>query len=438
MKILVVKLGSSSVTRASGPDPRLLTNTLDSALEAHDLGWGVVIVSSGAVSSGTAHLARTGVAEFSGRLAAAVGQPYLLAIYRSVADMSGRNVAQILLADQDLRNPRKMAVIAQVLRESVENGVIPIVNGNDATDEAASDNDAIAAGVAVMTGADKLLLLTDVDGVYEHSPAVDAAPIPEINAHEIHEVTTYRGGTGRGGMRSKVRAAELAAHNGIETMIASARRPSAVIDFIKDEPRGTRVRPTNRRFDADRRWIAGVAVSHGALVVNLAAETGIGWGSSLFASGIKRVRGTFRPGDVVDIVSPQGRLLGRGVSRTSALLVELVRSMSIEEIALVLVGVLRRFADAGTQLAATSPARPVVHNALARLDRMSPENIRTLAIEILTLYPSAAVAAMLPNGQRTASDRLLERFVHVVDDLSFIDRSRLVVYHPFPPSPAPG
>ena len=110
MKSIVVKLGSSSVTRTTGPDPVVLTSALDAALHARSLGWSVTLVTSGAVSSGAAYLTRASDVRPSSRLAAAVGQPFLMDIYRSVSEISGKHVCQILISEDDLRSPAAVAV----------------------------------------------------------------------------------------------------------------------------------------------------------------------------------------------------------------------------------------------------------------------------------------------------------------------------------------
>ncbi|HEU5418708.1 MAG TPA: glutamate 5-kinase, partial [Streptosporangiaceae bacterium] len=305
MRSIVVKIGSSSVTRATGPDPVVLTSALDAALNARSLGWSVVLISSGAVSSGSAYLARTSEIAGSARLAAAVGQPFLMDIYRSVSDVSGRHVCQVLISESDLRSPRAMASVCAVLGECAAAGIVPIVNGNDVTDAQGSDNDGIAVGLAVAGGADRLLLLTDVAGVHAGAGG-PGTHLADLAVPDIRAVPTGRPGSGRGGMRSKLRAAELAAYNGIETHIAAARQPGVITACIKGEPVGTRIRPARDRFPADARWISGVAASHGSIVINRPAEDSIRAGASLFASGIKKVDGQFRGGDVIDVLTPSG------------------------------------------------------------------------------------------------------------------------------------
>ena len=430
MRSIVVKIGSSSVTRSTGPDPVVLTSALDAALNVRSLGWNVVLVSSGAVASGSTYLARTSAVRGSARLAAAVGQPFLMDIYRSVSEVSGRHVCQVLISESDLRSPRAMSAVRDVLAECQAAGIVPVVNGNDVTDSHGSDNDGIAVGLAVESGADRLLLLTDVAGVDDGSAG--AAHLPDLAATEIRAVPTgRRAGTGRGGMRSKLRAAELAAYNGIETHIAAARQPGVITACVTGEPVGTRIRPARDRFPPEARWIAGVAISHGSIVINRPAEESIRSGASLFASGIKKVEGQFAGGDVIEVVTPAGRLVARGVSKVSATLMGLIRAMRTDEIAIVLTEILARF------LRGEGPGRPAVDHAALRppvvkaLDIVGSygyELTRRLALEIINLFPAATVEAMLDAGRDEGLAHLRQRYSRLSSDLSFIDRNRLVVF----------
>jgi glutamate 5-kinase len=435
MKSVVVKIGSSSVTRSTGPDPVVLTGALDAALTARSLGWNVVLVSSGAVASGSAYLARTSEIASSARLAAAVGQPFLMDIYRSVSDVSGRHVCQVLISESDLHEPRAMASVCAVLDECAAAGIVPIVNGNDVTDAQGSDNDGIAVGLAVAGGADRLLLLTDVTGVHGGPDAV--GHLADLDAAGIRQVPTGRPGSGRGGMRSKLRAAELAAYNGIETHIAGARQPGVITACVKGEPVGTRIRPARDRFPAEDRWISGVAASHGSIVINRPAEDSIRDGASLFASGIKKVTGQFEAGDVIEIVTPGGRLVARGLTKVSAALMSLIRAMQTDEIALVLTEILAGFggtASGGTvtggtvSSAASTGLRPPVARALELVAANGYEQSRRLALEVINLFPAATVEAMTGAGHPEGTARLRQRYSRLSSDLSFIDRHRLVVY----------
>ena len=449
MRSIVVKLGSSSVTRATGPDPVVLTSALDAALNARSMGWSVTLVTSGAISSGAAYLARASDVRPSGRLAAAVGQPFLMEIYRSVSEISGKQVCQILISEDDLRSPGAVSSVCAVLSECADAGIVPIVNGNDVTDMRGSDNDAVAVAIAVASGADKLLLLTDVCGV-RGEPHGNAPHLPDLPASRIRSVRITGSGTGRGGMRSKLRAVELAAHNGIESHIADARRPGVITGCIKDEPVGTRIPPARPRFPADARWISGVAVSHGLIVINRAAEESIGAGASLFASGIKKVDGTFSGGDVIEVLAPSGRLIARGASKVSATLMNLVRAMQTDEIAIVLTEILSKFlrGNPGGKAGGRAPGelpraglavgdlaqrdtgelRPPVIRALDFVGRCRYELTRRLALEIINLFPAATVEAMLDVRRDEGLHRLRDRYSSLSSDFSFIDRRRLVTF----------
>jgi glutamate 5-kinase len=430
--VLVVKLGSSSVTKATGPDHELLSGALSDAIEAQRLGWHVVIVSSGAVSSGLAHLSATLGHRSSERLAAAVGQPLLMNYYS--APIGGRThvLAQILISHADLRSAAQMRVVADVLAECFRAGIVPIVNGNDVTDPDGSDNDSVAAGIAVSVGADRLLLLTDVQGVYQGVPG-RSARYETLDVAELRQVRLSASGTGRGGMRSKLRAAELASHNGIETVIANARSAGAILSCVKGQAIGTRVLPAAQARPPDKRWIAGIARSHGRLVINREAEASIRRGSSLFASGIKRVHGNFAAGDVIDITAPDGQLIARGGANVSSSLLSLVRAMQSEEVGQVMAEIVCQFANTGPvaeklDTGDHAALRPPVRAALETVRNASYPVKRRLAIELLGLFPQTAVSCMTDTTRRSGRRRLAEFYGRLSSDLSFIDRSRLVVF----------
>ncbi len=422
-KILVAKLGSSSVTRERGPDPTILAGALDNALRAQELGWGVVIVSSGAVSSGTALLTRQGDGKISHRLAAAVGQPLLMDFYGSVASVSGSLTCQILIGDADLRTASQMLSISEVIREALDRGIVPIVNGNDPANAGRADNDAVAAGIAMMIGADRLLLLTDVDGVHD---GVGGPTIPVLEAGRLHEIRTHVGGSGRGGMRSKLRAAELAALNGVETRITGAQHPDAILATVRGDAAGTQVPAVAKRPISGRRWISGGAISQGRLTINITAQQSITRGSSLFASGIKRVRGEFVAGDVVELVGPSERLLARGTIKVSSALLGLVRALKVSEIAEVFVGILHSSLDAKPRGAASGePGR--VDAALAAFGKLSQDARRSLIVEILSLFPGETATALF-DGNPGGIDDLVVRYTQLLETTNMIHRSYLVVF----------
>lgn len=424
-RILVVKMGSSSVTKHSGPDPVLLASALESAFAARDLGWDVVLVSSGAVSSGRALFARSQDAPISPRLAAAVGQTVLMGFYRSVAELSGALVAQILIGESDLASPRQMSHVAEAIRHALDAGVVPVVNGNDTIDSAGSDNDGVAGGLAMLLGADLLMLLTDVPGVFAGSIA-EGVHLDELGIAELRGIGVQKGGTGRGGIRSKLKAAELAAHNGVSTRIAGARTPDVILGAIDGPGPGTLVRAVHAHPPVEQRWISGVATARGRVEINLEAERSIASGSSLFASGIKRVSGDFDGGDVIEVRALGGELLARGVSRVSSRLLTLVRALRVDEIARVFVAVLAHAAAADPSSAPADGERPQLTRALEYARALSFEHGRAVAMEIVGLFPAESISALLGHGAEEAE--LVERYTRLVRTLAIVENEQLAVF----------
>ncbi|MWV49879.1 glutamate 5-kinase [Rathayibacter sp. VKM Ac-2803] len=424
-RTLVVKMGSSSVTKQSGPDPVLLASALESAFAAHQAGWDVVLVSSGAVSSGRALFARSQDAPISPRLAAAVGQTVLMGFYRSVAELSGALVAQILIGESDLASPTQMAHVAEAIRHALDAGVVPVVNGNDTIDSAGSDNDGVAGALAMLLGADLLLLLTDVPGVFAGSIA-EGVHLDELGIAELRGIGVQKGGTGRGGIRSKLRAAELAAHNGVSTRIAGSRTPEVILSALSDPGPGTLVRAVHGHPAVDQRWISGVATARGRVEINLEAERSIAAGSSLFASGIKRVSGDFVGGDVIEVRALSGELLARGVSRVSSRLLTLVRALRVDEIARVFVAVLAHAADPGSASALPAGERPQLARAVEYAHGLSFEHARAVAMEIVGLFPAESISALL--GQGSEESELVERYTRLVRTLAIVQNEQLSVF----------
>ncbi|WP_146084254.1 glutamate 5-kinase, partial [Rathayibacter rathayi] len=430
-RTLVVKMGSSSVTKQSGPDPVLLASALESAFAARALGWDVVLVSSGAVSSGRALFARAQEEPISARLAAAVGQTVLMGFYRSVAELSGALVAQILIGESDLASPRQMSHVAEAIRHALDAGVVPVVNGNDTIDSAGSDNDGVAGGLAMLLGADLLLLLTDVPGVFAGSIA-EGVHLEELGISELRRIGVQKGGTGRGGIRSKLRAAELAAHNGVSTRIAGARTPEVILGALGDPGPGTGpgtlVRAVHAHPPVEQRWISGVATGRGRVEINLEAERSIAAGSSLFASGIKRVSGDFGGGDVIEVRALGGELLARGVSRVSSRLLTLVRALRVDEIARVFVAALGQAASVSPSAVPEAEGRPQLTRALEYARTLSSEHARAVAMEIVSLLPAESISALL--GQGAGERELVARYTRLVRTLAIVENENLAVFRP--------
>jgi len=212
--------------------------------------------------------------------------------------------------------------------------VLPIINENDAvsTEELAiwdsdsrpvfGDNDRLSALVASKLDADLLVILTDVDGLFDHDPRLhpDAALIRRVNDLSELEPDTCGTGSavGRGGMRTKVEAAMIAARSGCHAVITSGRRHGALQDALEGKEAGTWF-PAHPGLRAKDRWIAWAAAPRGTLHLDAGAVDALRLrGASLLAAGVTRVEGNFQPGDVVELRDPEGQLIGRGQMRYDA------------------------------------------------------------------------------------------------------------------------
>jgi glutamate 5-kinase len=385
-------------------------------------------------------------------LPAAVGQPALMALYRQLAAAVGVEVCQILVSRSDLASARAMGDLGQVLREATARGLLPIVNGNDATDPlSALDNDQVAVAVAVAAEASRLLFLTDVRAAYRDSSMSER--IDRLTPAEARAVRVSISGTGRGGMGSKLSAAARAACCGVEAAIGSARERDVVARSLNPRARmGTVVRAAGGQLDPAKRWIGGIAYSEGSVHVNRDAEESLRTGSTLFLSGVKRVDGEFAAGSVVELLDVRHpeRLLGRGSVALPSSLLRLLRALSPQEVACV-IGILLRLRYVGTGAAneqggshgAASLLDPDVykdcreladgtsrasHEAFAQLASFSPERVTDLADSLMLAQPQLCAAFLLNKGflhgqvPTDPAARRVARGIHAVH------RESLVVY----------
>jgi len=376
-------------------------------------------------------------------LPAAVGQPALMSLYRQLAAAVGVEVCQVLISRSDLASARAMAGLGQLLREAAGRGLLPVVNGNDATDPASAlDNDQVAVAIAVAAEASRLLFLTDVRAAYRDSSLTDR--LTRLTPAQARAVrVTGGGGTGRGGMGSKLGAAARAACCGVECVIGSATEPGVVGRSLNPRARiGTVVRAAGPRLEPAGRWIGGMAYSAGSLHVNREAEVSLHTGSTLFLSGVKRVDGDFAAGSVVELLDVRHpeRLLGRGSVALPASILRLLRALSPQQVGCVISVLLRlRYAAAdGADLAdpavypdckelAAGDTR-ASQEAYAQLAVLSPERAAELADSLLLAQPQLCAAFLLAGGflhgqvpAETAARRVL-RGIHAVH------RESLVVY----------
>lgn len=318
---IVVKIGSSSLTRADGG---LDLNRIDAVARLVSRWRGrdreVVIVSSGAVAAGLDPLGFSAKPKDlpSVQAAAAMGQGLLMARWTAAFQAHHLDAAQVLLTTDDVMRRDHYTNVRASLTRLLGLGVVPILNENDAVTTRElrfGDNDRLAALIAQMITADALVLLTDVDGLYTAPPDHPGSQLIErvAGVDDLMSVLVTGAGSrvGTGGMATKVQAAMLATASGIGVQLASANDLQAVLEGTHV---GTWFEPSAQRPASRRLWIAHVAPSHGEIIVDEGAARAITEGKkSLLVAGVHSVLGHFEAGDVVDVASPTG-LIARGVS----------------------------------------------------------------------------------------------------------------------------
>ncbi|RJO70135.1 glutamate 5-kinase [Nocardia panacis] len=317
---VVVKIGSSALTSLrSGLDIERLDRLADAVEARMRAGSDVVVVSSGAVGAGLAPLRLTKRPKdlATKQAAASVGQLALAHAWGTSFGRYGRTVGQVLLSADDFARREHHRNAQRTLDRLRSLGAIAVVNENDtvATEEIRfGDNDRLAALVAHLVGADALVLLSDVDGLYDGDPRKGGAHfIPEVRGSaDLDGVIAGSGGAlGTGGMASKLLAARLAADAGVPVLLAAASDAAAALTAGTV---GTAFAARPTRMSARKFWVRHAADSRGALLLDAGAVQAVSdRRRSLLAAGIIGLRGTFSGGDVVDLVAPDDRVVARGV-----------------------------------------------------------------------------------------------------------------------------
>jgi glutamate 5-kinase len=319
---VVVKVGSSSLTTPHGGiDPDRVRSLVDALAAVKARGAEVVLVSSGAIAAGLAPLglARRPRDLATQQAAASVGQGLLMRRYNEEFARHGLTVGQVLLTVDDVTRRSHYRNAYRTFAKLLEMDVLPVVNENDtvATSEIRfGDNDRLAALVAHLVHADLLLLLSDVEGLYDANPArVDATMLVEVGSEEdlrgVRIGRTGIAGVGTGGMRTKVDAARIATGAGIPVVLTSGDRAA---EALAGAPVGTVFHPTGRRRPTRLLWLAHATEGKGRLVLDEGAVRAVTERrASLLPAGITAVTGVFTGGDPVDLVGPDGTAVARGL-----------------------------------------------------------------------------------------------------------------------------
>jgi glutamate 5-kinase len=327
---LVIKVGSSLLVDEAGQVRRdwLTTLVADIAVR-HTAGTQIIVVSSGAIALGARRLKlpNSGRASLEdAQAAAATGQITLAGCWAELLGSHNINAAQILVTNEDFEDRRRYLNITATLARLLALGVVPIINENDtvATDEIrVGDNDRLAERVAQAAGAEEVVLLSDVDGLYSADPSRDvtAKLIPLVKRVDARILAMAGAGSssgiGSGGMMSKLEAARAANSAGIDLVLVSGKHDHPLVRLAKGGV-GTRFQARSAN-SAHKSWLAGRLKIKGQIIVDDGAAKALGKGGiSLLPAGASRISGKFVRGDVVDVASADGHIIARGLAEYDA------------------------------------------------------------------------------------------------------------------------
>ncbi|MCE5329478.1 glutamate 5-kinase [bacterium] len=327
IKRIVVKIGSSSLTSpVGGLDMENLQKFTGEVSKIKDDNLEVIIVSSGAIAAGLKYLNLSDKPKKYSMLqaVAAVGQHDLMRVYSSFFYKNNKKVGQILVTREDTSKREQYLNIKNTIFSLLELNVIPIINENDsvALDEIKfGDNDTLAALVAGLIEADLLIILSDIDGLFNKNPqAYEDVKLISLVSDINEEIEKIAGGIGSnygsGGMVTKIRSAKICSFSGIPMVIANSREPDVLQKILQGKNIGTFFIPEeNKRITSMKRWIAYGMVTKGSLKIDKGAEEAIlKKGRSLLPVGVTEVNGHFTKGDNIMVVSTDNRIIAKGIS----------------------------------------------------------------------------------------------------------------------------
>ncbi len=342
-KRVVVKVGSAVVATGGAGTGDIFSRLAAEIEEIRRTGRDVVIVSSGAIAIGIEKLGLksrpTSIPER--QAVAAVGQGTLMSRYEAAFSERGVRVAQVLLTHDDLGSRKRFLNARNTLLTLLGFGIVPIVNENDtvAVEEIKfGDNDELSALTTNLTEADLLVILSDIDGLFDKDPkkGPGARKIPlveDVDGLRLEAFDATAGRLGTGGIRSKIEAARKAAHFGAATIIANGNIPGILAGILGGEDHGTLFLPREDRLTSKKHWIAFSTRPSGRLFVDEGAkEAVITRGKSLLPSGIRDVDGAFDAGEVVHCVDMEGMEFARGVSNYSSSEIARIKGLKTKEV----------------------------------------------------------------------------------------------------------
>lgn len=325
--VLVIKIGSALLVENGAPRAEWLASLAAEIAAMRAGGQQVILVSSGSIALGAAKLslAKGGRGSLAdAQAAASVGQVMLAQMWAEALGRHGITAAQILVTLDDLEDRRRYLNAAATLQRLLEAGAVPVVNENDSVATAEirfGDNDRLAARVAQAGNASGVLLLSDVDGLYDRNPAEDGAQfIAEVEGVTPEVIAMADSGSasglGSGGMKAKLQAARIAERAGITLAIINGTHDAPISRAVQ-AGRGSVFLPV-RTDSARKTWLGGRIAPEGVLSVDAGCVKALGEGASLLAAGLTEVEGEFLRGALVSLHGPNGERLGQGLVEYSA------------------------------------------------------------------------------------------------------------------------
>jgi len=339
----VIKIGSALITdNGCGLKHDVLDNWVNQISVLNERGIDIVIVSSGAVAEGLTRLGWKDRPNIVSKLqaAAAVGQMGLIQAYEVCFQKYNKRTAQVLLTHDDIADRARYLNARTSLNTLLQLNVIPIVNENDtvATDEIRfGDNDTLAALVANLIDAELLILLTDQKGLYTSDPRInESAEFVEKAEANDPQLISYAGESntqGRGGMRTKLKAASIAAKSNTDTIIASGNEKLTLIKIADGNLVGTLLTTPKETLSARKQWLANQSHVKGTITIDNGAEKALeSSGKSLLPIGVKSIIGEFKRGEMVSCINESGKEIARGLSNYNSTQARLIIGKSSKDI----------------------------------------------------------------------------------------------------------
>ncbi|MDK2985202.1 MAG: glutamate 5-kinase [Clostridia bacterium] len=343
-KLVVVKIGSSSVTDLKGGiSSHKIKKHVSEVAKLKDEGHGVIIVTSGSIAAGFQRLGYTERPKTvaAKQAAAAVGQGLLMEEYTKHLLQFGYIGAQILLTRSDFADKRRYQNAYNALEVLLKRGAVPIINENDTIsieELQFGDNDTLSAQVAGLVHADLLIMLTDTDGLYTADPRKDPnakrIELVEKITPEIEESAGSVGSSvGTGGMQSKIKAAKIAVMAGVPVFICSSKEQGVLVKALDGTAKGTYFKSCKTNLKTRLQWVAFHSGVKGTIYIDDGAVEALEKrGKSLLPSGIIEVKGDFFAGDVVEVLDKDGNYIGKGITNYDCEDLKVFKGMSSSDI----------------------------------------------------------------------------------------------------------